>query len=618
MICSKCKNQIDDDSKFCIFCGRDIDKEIHNIEREININCFRCGRLLDIDSKFCPECGEEQVDNLEYTDGNLEAFEKNRKWGLKDKNTRDIIIPPKYTKIGNFVEKRAIVVVNNKFAVIDENGNELTRFKYDYISDFKKGFAKIKRDNKWSFLDIDCNLISAFKYIEVENFHEGIARVRLESNNQILINTNGEKLTDEHYKEIVNFNNNLYKVSSDNFFGLINNKGETILKCNYDDIVKYKFSEDEKTEFIKFSKNNKKGLINLNGEKILPCKFDSFKKITDNLIKVVIKDQFGLYSSNGKEITPCIYDIINEINNGIAKVSKNGKYGFINTQGTVIIPASYKLTKVLANDVFAVKKNGKWKCFNNKGEDVTTSDFTFKKFIKHKKINKKIIIIGFCLFISTGIFDFYSNEIGLFRNWYIPHYYSFNIKRFIKSNNIKTYTFTNFLPVLSNSKNSQDSINVKDLNSFIKNVKLKPTFHADSIQIDLTKRIVARKKSNAVSSIIIINEKYNKEIKLLEAFNRGINKIEFGILSKDELILKLYQRTTLFPKFYKVNLSTNEYVDLEFQGSKFNIIKSGNYKNHIFIMYGDEKIESNYVLYDRNGKKIKDFGIFKPFLYDFY
>ena len=101
------------------------------------MDCIKCGKQIDDDSKFCIYCGSNQIDEIGYDKGNLEPFNENGKLGYWDVNTRDIIVPPKYTYAGSFIENRAIIRLNDKFSVIDQNGKALVSFKYDFITDFE-------------------------------------------------------------------------------------------------------------------------------------------------------------------------------------------------------------------------------------------------------------------------------------------------------------------------------------------------------------------------------------------------------------------------------------------------------------------------------------------------
>lgn len=58
------------------------------------------------------------------------------------------IITPKYSMVYDFQEGRARVKLNNRFAYIDELGNEITEFRYNSAQDFdKKGQAIVSIGN---------------------------------------------------------------------------------------------------------------------------------------------------------------------------------------------------------------------------------------------------------------------------------------------------------------------------------------------------------------------------------------------------------------------------------------------------------------------------------------
>ena len=55
MDCSKCGRNIDDDSKFCKYCGANIIKNIDKKKKPEH--CYECGYAMIGDYKFCSECG---------------------------------------------------------------------------------------------------------------------------------------------------------------------------------------------------------------------------------------------------------------------------------------------------------------------------------------------------------------------------------------------------------------------------------------------------------------------------------------------------------------------------------------------------------------------------------
>lgn len=55
MDCSKCGRNIDDDSKFCKYCGADLKKTIDT--KKTHEHCYECGYAMIGDYKFCSQCG---------------------------------------------------------------------------------------------------------------------------------------------------------------------------------------------------------------------------------------------------------------------------------------------------------------------------------------------------------------------------------------------------------------------------------------------------------------------------------------------------------------------------------------------------------------------------------
>lgn len=338
--------------------------------------CTNCSKEIDDDSKFCIYCGAKQIDQINYEEGNLEPFYKDGKWGYKDISSRDVIIPLKYDIANPFIENRAIISVNNKYAIIDQNGKELTQFKYDFIVDFQNGIAKIKRDDKWAIMDIDCHELTSFKYSEIKLYVVDDLSLAEIGGKYVLINKFGKEITLKPYDEIYEFQGTVTRVKNENKYGLINKSGKEILSCSYDYI----------------------GLFNIN-----------------DLAKIKLNNKYGLVDISGKIILSCEYDNIGNLTDELVPIKKDGKYGILNHLGEAIISSIYKKIRLLSKDNIAAKTEEGWKCFNKEGVEVTETDPVFFKFKRRRKrlLTALIIIIPLLTIVSLGIYDYYTNEIGI-------------------------------------------------------------------------------------------------------------------------------------------------------------------------------------------------------------
>jgi hypothetical protein len=337
------------------------------------MNCTKCGKQIDDDSKFCIHCGYSQIEQLSDSKGSIEPFMENGLWGFKDKDSRDIVIPPKYTDAGFFKENRAVVGLNGKYSIIDNKGKELTPFKYDFISGYENGFAKVRRDGKWTYLNFDCKELTAFKFDNLEPFENGLAKVE-RNNNYAIINQNGEQIS-EFYESIFDFIDSIAKVKRNQKFGLINGLGKEILSCEYDSI----------------------GIF------------------SNGLAKISEEGKVGLIDISGKIILTREYDNIDPFTNGIAKICKSDNYGFINSSGKIIISCKYERAIVLGDDSIAAKLDNIWTCFNKEGIDVTETNNEFRSFRKRKRRKKYFIwfTLGLIFLIVLAGYDYNTNMIGV-------------------------------------------------------------------------------------------------------------------------------------------------------------------------------------------------------------
>ena len=82
MKCIECGREIDENAKFCKYCGRPIEKRIHEKR------CAICGALVGPDEKFCTECGapiesDFKVQDARKENKHVETERKHRRYFVK-------------------------------------------------------------------------------------------------------------------------------------------------------------------------------------------------------------------------------------------------------------------------------------------------------------------------------------------------------------------------------------------------------------------------------------------------------------------------------------------------------------------------------------------------------
>ena len=102
--------------------------------------------------------------------GNLEDL-KNKKHGLMDTKTSKIKIPVKYEQPFNFFNGIAIVKLNGKWGIIDENDNIVLKIKYDEIKGtYEDNLFILKLNGKYGIYDLIKKLIVPIKYDYIKGF----------------------------------------------------------------------------------------------------------------------------------------------------------------------------------------------------------------------------------------------------------------------------------------------------------------------------------------------------------------------------------------------------------------------------------------------------------------
>ena len=171
--------------------------------------------------------------------------------------------------VDNFSEGLAIYKTMGKWGVIDKNAREIIHPYYDYMHKFSQGLAAIKFNNKWGFVDRNANELikPIYSWVSPNGFKENLVAVNLGGNKNSLffeggrwgfVNLSGEKVIAIKYDFVGDFNNGLALV---NLGGSKNGYG--------------------------FLSGGKNGFIDKNGREIINLYYDEAKNFKDN--KALVK-----------------------------------------------------------------------------------------------------------------------------------------------------------------------------------------------------------------------------------------------------------------------------------------------------------------------------------------
>ena len=266
---------------------------------------------------------------------NLEKFvDDERKFGYRDKSTKQVIINPSFGIASNFLDGLAIVSENlvapnekSKVKIINSKGEFISHDEFDDAENLGKGFIRVQNNDRngsqgqinltgglFGIIDSKGNLILPIEYMEISNIDHDMLIVRNSSGSGV-IDLNGKFLlpVQSNYaiSEYLGCNLFAYNViatptkrQSLNRNGLIDINGTIILNVDSSEFFVKKFDEKFKVAPIQYL-NNYYGVINNLGKIIIP-KQDEFisviPKFENNLIifKSPLKRIENQYDLSGK------------------------------------------------------------------------------------------------------------------------------------------------------------------------------------------------------------------------------------------------------------------------------------------------------------------------------
>ena len=373
------------------------------------------------DSKFNYEISK--VNSFEY----VKFYEKG-KYGVLNKDG-NIIIPAEYKDIIIPNPEKDVFICNeenNIKKVLNAEKQELFT-NYDRVE-------PIKLKNIASVLCYEKSVLSYEK--------DGLFG---------LIDYNGKKITENIYDSIENLQLTEGKllVSKNNKFGVINIKGTTLVKTEYDN-VKTDGYFNEETKYLKagFIVSNttengyKYGYIDYKGKKIINTDKNEIVRIgkLDDIYLIISENgKEGLYKNSKQKIKPEYQSIEYEEESNLLVLEKNKKFGVADLKGKIIIELKYSDIDFRGLYIYASNENENI-VYDTKGNK---QDINFNKSIyKTENDNYRITTI-----INNNVF--YYNVEDAKGNVIINNNYSYI-----------EYAFKDYFIV----KNEKDKIGVINVN----------------------------------------------------------------------------------------------------------------------------------------------------------
>lgn len=309
-----------------------------------------------------------------------------------------------------------------KMGLLNENLDELTRFKYDNLTYSKSGVFIFTRDETMGIMNSDGKEIYTYKVDEVddrnisveisnlteENDSDLYAKIKINSSSTIINTTTG--------KEVYKYTLDDINVLDNNVFYIKNSSGKNKYFIIKNDKVVYESSYYKRIRVENLNSDIAIGIkedasidyINLIDKKVINND-DSIKYTYSD--GVILKEQ---YNFNAKKIMYTIYTPSKEFGtfsdlkpydnkyvNGYLKIkTENDKYEFVNKKGNVITKKSYEeLSDFNKNGYAIVSNDNLYGVIDSKGKEIIDEKYDEIIFLNDnlfknvKKISKNELFI---------------------------------------------------------------------------------------------------------------------------------------------------------------------------------------------------------------------------------
>lgn len=251
---------------------------------------------------------------------------------------------------------------DNKWAIMDTLLHEIYPFQLDSVSVLENHFI-VKKFGKWGIYNPrEKKFVIFCRFSELKPDVNGRIISRLQ-NDFGMIDTFGNMLVACIYESVRSKGKDLYLVSLQGKYGLINGLGLPVTP------LKYKEIEDYDQQYAFLQTGQKTGLFDYQAEKVLiPAMFDVISFWKNNMVVVKDKEEFGIMNTNGKWVNHLQFSEVTEQMYGRLKVRKNNKLGWIDSTGRMFIPCKYDSAGNWFAGVIPVKYKGKWGAIDSVGK----------------------------------------------------------------------------------------------------------------------------------------------------------------------------------------------------------------------------------------------------------
>ncbi len=228
---------------------------------------------------------------LPFSEG-LAVVKDKKYYGFID-TTGKVVVPLTFVKASSFSQGRAAVRKESACGYIDRFGDPVVSFKFTKCMDYEDGRAVVyKGIRRAGLVDLEGKMVLEPSVNRLLKFSEGRGLVR-DRNYRFYYITESAKMYDGFYEKASAFKNGIALVKENGKWGIINQRGLTIIAPKYDKI------EDFNDGYAKVRIHGFNGLSNLKGELIVQPNYEYISYAGNGIFRVEQGDEVGYFNSKG-------------------------------------------------------------------------------------------------------------------------------------------------------------------------------------------------------------------------------------------------------------------------------------------------------------------------------
>ena len=370
-------------------------------------------------------------------------FFSNDKWGLRDSDSINVLIPPSYDYVDR-LNRYDLTVVSNRVAgntirleglVDHKTGTELLKpslagiFRQDfqaqsvaraqygngaYVLVNRKGI--VKKLGRVSYIGpFDRGIAVASKGGRLLSEYEGLSWIDTgidtwggipkpwdRGGKWGFLGRDGEWKLPPEYQKVYPFHEKVALVKKEGKWGTINRRFKTLIEPLYDSLayadavwdrntVQFRATKDSLDVLLTYEKQRKYYFFDTTGTYLYSHVLDTCNSFKGGMARVRMDEKWGFINKEGEMVIEPQFERASDFREGLARVRKGMRWGYINTKGEFVVPPKYYRADDFEHGLARVRTRSRYGFIDHQGNWVINpkyrraTDFGYRVSIARKR-----------------------------------------------------------------------------------------------------------------------------------------------------------------------------------------------------------------------------------------